>query len=77
MVLKDLAVGSSATVVEVNLPESEANRLMAMGFIPGAEVKCVRRSPFLDPRIYAVDGSEVALRNETASALVVETGALT
>lgn len=72
MVLRELEVGQSATVVDVRLPDSEANRLMALGFIPGAAVSCVRSSPLRDPRVYAVDGSEIALRNETAAALVVE-----
>lgn len=72
MVLRDLPVGRTAVLGKLELPESEANRLMALGFIPGAEVRCVRRSPFRDPRVYFVDGSEVALRNETAGRLFLE-----
>jgi Fe2+ transport system protein FeoA len=39
---------------------------MELGFLPGAQIQYVRRSPFGDPRVFLVDGSEVALRRETA-----------
>jgi Fe2+ transport system protein FeoA len=39
---------------------------MERGFLPGAQIQSVRRSPFGDPRVFLVDGSEMALRRETA-----------
>jgi hypothetical protein len=45
---------------------------MHMGFVPNALVKALRRAPAGDPTVYAVDGIEIALRHETASAIRVK-----
>ena len=39
---------------------------MELGFLPGSLVTAARRSPFGDPRLFRVDGSEIAIRRETA-----------
>ena len=39
---------------------------MELGFLPGNEVTLGRRAPGKGPRVYRVDGSEVALRSDTA-----------
>jgi Fe2+ transport system protein FeoA len=64
--LTDLRLGECGIVDSIELPESDSRRLMELGFLPGAEIQYVRRSPFGDPRVFLVDGSEVALRRETA-----------
>ena len=70
-VLSDLAVGESGVLVALDLPENVQNHLMHMGFVPDAEVKALRRAPAGDPTVYRVDGLEIALRHETASAIRV------
>lgn len=70
-VLSELRVGSSGILVSLELPESVQNHLMHMGFVPNALVKALRRAPAGDPTVYAVDGMEIALRRETASAIRV------
>jgi Fe2+ transport system protein FeoA len=70
-VLSDLTVGESGVLVALNLPESVQNHLMHMGFVPDAEVTALRRAPAGDPTVYRVDGLEIALRHETASAIRV------
>jgi ferrous iron transport protein A len=64
--LSDLEPGETAEIVEVALPESERQLLIRFGFFDGAEVRCSRRAPLGDPIVYSLDGSEVALRTETA-----------
>lgn len=64
--LTELPLGEIAAVQSISLPEGDARRLMELGFLPGAQVEYVRRSPFGDPRVYLVDGTEIALRRETA-----------
>jgi Fe2+ transport system protein FeoA len=64
--LSDLEPGETAVVEEVALPEPEQQLLMRFGFFANAEVKCSRRAPLGDPIVYALDGTEVALRAETA-----------
>ncbi len=72
-VLSELNVGESGFVVGLDLPESVQNHLMHMGFVPDALVTALRRAPAGDPTVYAVDGMEIALRHETATAIRVRT----
>lgn len=69
--LSELKIGDSGVIVALDLPDSVQNHLMHMGFVPDAQVKALRRAPAGDPTVYAVDGMEVALRRETASAIEV------
>jgi len=64
--LSELREGEHGTLDRIELPESDAVRIMEMGFIPGACITAGRSAPGGDPRVYRVDGSEVALRRETA-----------
>ncbi len=69
--LDDLAVGESAVLSSLDLPEGDANRLMELGFLPGARIVAARSAPGGDPRVFRVDGTEFALRRETAQRLRV------
>ena len=69
--LDDLVKGEEGVLDSIELPEAEARRLMELGFLPGILVGAAGRSPFGDPRIFRVDGSEVALRRETAARLIL------
>src|SRR5512146_3352063 len=64
--LFDLEEGCTAILSEFELPEQLADQLMNLGFVPGLEVKATRSGPWGDPRIYRVDGVEVALRRDVA-----------
>jgi Fe2+ transport system protein FeoA len=55
----------------LDLPQDLAQRLMELGFLPGNEVTLGRRAPGGGPRVYRVDGSEVALRRDTAQRLFI------
>jgi Fe2+ transport system protein FeoA len=68
--LAELKRGETAVIDRLELPEEEARRLMEMGFIPGHAVTPSHAAPGGDPRVFRVDGSEVALRRETARRLV-------
>jgi Fe2+ transport system protein FeoA len=69
--LSELTVGKTGVLVSLDLPESVQNHLMHMGFVPDALVTALRRAPAGDPTVYLVDGMEIALRHETASAIQV------
>ncbi len=69
--LVDLAEGEECRLDRIDLPEPDARRLMELGFLPGTLIKPARSAPFGDPRVYQVDGSEVALRRETAARMFV------
>ena len=72
-VLSDLKVGESGILEALDLPDSVQNHLMHMGFVPDAPVTALRRAPAGDPTVYSIDGMEIALRRETASAIRVRT----
>lgn len=69
--LADLARGEQGVLDRLDLPEEEARRLMELGFIPGSRITAGLSAPGGDPRVFHVDGSEIALRRETAARLVV------
>ncbi len=71
-VLSELNVGESGVLVALELPESVQNHLMHMGFVPDALVTALRKAPAGDPTVYGVDGMEIALRHETAEAILVK-----
>jgi Fe2+ transport system protein FeoA len=62
--LADLHVGERGIVRELRLDHSIAEHLMNLGFVPGLEVSVERSGPGGDPRVYRVEGTEVALRRE-------------
>jgi ferrous iron transport protein A len=70
--LADLRRGEKAIITGFDLPEDFSRRLMELGFLPGGLVKAGRTAPGGDPRIFEVDGSEVALRRETARQILIE-----
>ena len=67
--LADLRPGEEGVLDRLDVPEDVARRLMELGFLPGHAVVRGNSAPGGDPRVYRVDGSEVALRRETASRL--------
>jgi ferrous iron transport protein A len=69
--LAQLKEGESGTLDRLDVPEDVARRLMELGFLPGHTVVPARSAPGGEPRVYRVDGSEVALRRETASRLIL------
>ncbi|MBV9406349.1 MAG: ferrous iron transport protein A [Acidobacteriaceae bacterium] len=69
--LADLPTGQRCILDHLDLPDDIARRLMELGFLPGNEVIPGKRAPGGGPRVFRVDGSEVALRDETASRLYV------
>ena len=71
LTLADLQLGQSCILDRLDLPEDIARRLMELGFLPGNEITPGKQAPGGGPRVFRVDGSEVALRQETAARLYV------
>ena len=69
--LAQLAEGEPGILDHLELPEDIARRLMELGFLPGHVIVPARSAPGGEPRVYRVDGSEVALRRETAARLIL------
>src|ERR1700739_3747684 len=70
--LADLNVGESAILSELELSPPVAEHLMNLGFVPGLQVTVLRSGPGGDPRVYRVDGTEVAMRRDLSRHIHVE-----
>jgi ferrous iron transport protein A len=70
--LVDLRRGDVGILDRIDLPGDDARRLMELGFLPGTPITAGFSAPGGDPRIFQVDGSEIALRRETARRLTVK-----
>lgn len=69
--LYHLKVGESCRVLSLTAEGILRRRLLDLGFVPGAQVKNIRRSPLGDPTAYLVRGAAVALRKEEAALIKV------
>jgi len=69
--LAELREGEHGILEKLDLPEDTARRLMELGFLPGQIVAAAMSAPSGDPRVFRVDGSEIALRRETARHLKI------
>lgn len=69
--LGDLRRGDAGILGDIDLPRDDARRLMELGFLPGTRITAGLSAPGGDPRVFQVDGSEIALRRETAKRLKV------
>ncbi len=69
--LADVAVGQSATVVEVIGDDSIAVRLMEMGLTDGESIKLMGKAPFGDPLEIQVRGYRLSVRSAEAKRVVV------
>jgi len=70
--LADLAPGSAARVAAVDPQSPIGRRLLDLGFVPGTEVRVVRRAPLGDPVEYELRGYRVCLRRSEALRIRVE-----
>ncbi len=68
--LCDLRKGDSLVIKEIKTEEKLRQRLLDLGFIPGTKVKCVRISPFGDPKAFLVRGTVIALRNSDSAKIL-------
>ncbi len=72
--LMELRRGEQGVLERIDLPEDDARRLMELGFLPGHTVIPAHSAPGGDPRVFRVDGTEIALRRETARKLILRDG---
>ena len=69
--LTSVAVGTTATVAEINLPPASRPRLMEMGLLVGTTVELVRFAPMGDPVEIKVRGYNLTLRKSEAEQILV------
>jgi ferrous iron transport protein A len=71
--LEQLEQNQEGTLETIDLPHDLTHRLMELGFIPGMKVTAAQSAPGGDPQVFRVDGTEIALRRETARHIWLET----
>ncbi|MDD3852126.1 MAG: FeoA family protein [Syntrophomonadaceae bacterium] len=71
--LIDIPVGDSARVVNILTIGANRRRLLDLGLVPGSRVEVIRRSPAGNPTAYLIKGTLIALRNEDARQILVDT----
>jgi len=64
--LADLPPGSVARIAAVDPQSPIGRRLLDLGFVPGTQVRVVRRAPLGDPVEYELRGYRVCLRRSEA-----------
>ncbi len=69
--LIELRRGERGVLDRIDLPADISQRLMELGFLPGSAVVAAGSAPGGDPRVFRVDGAEIALRRETAARLIL------
>jgi ferrous iron transport protein A len=69
--LTSVALGTSATVAEINLPPESRSRLMEMGLLVGTKVELVRFAPLGDPVEIKVRGYNLTLRKHEAERILI------
>lgn len=72
--LWQLAPGHRAWVGELSAQGELRRQLQDLGFVPGAQVECLGRSPLGDPAAYQVRGAVVALRRRDAQLIALRRG---
>lgn len=70
--LDRLSPGTTAVIAALDFEEADRVRLMELGFIPGSSVSCQRAVPMGDLAIFQVEGTQVALRKETAARITLQ-----
>ena len=69
--LCDLPRGVRAIIHEIQLASGAADQVMLFGFMTGVEIVSGPAGPGGDPRVYRLDGTEVAIRRATARRILV------
>ena len=71
--IANLKVGEKGVISEISFDRIPL-ALLEMGCMPGESVELIQRAPLKDPLYIRVNGSYLAIREETASRILVTKG---
>ena len=71
MTLKEVPVGSKATIARLNGEGAVKRRIMDMGLTKGTEVEVVKVAPIGDPIELSVRGYSLSIRKDEAATIEV------
>lgn len=70
--LSECSIGDCFIITELNIQGPLRRRLLDLGFVKGAEVSVVQKSPLGDPIAYRVSNTIIALRKDESSKIYGE-----
>jgi ferrous iron transport protein A len=70
--LSSIAVGTRATVAEINVSVAGRSRLMEMGLLVGTSIELIRFAPLGDPLEIKLRGYNLTLRKSDAEQILVK-----
>ena len=72
MPLDQIERGGRFQVLQLNTENESLAQLMALGLVPGVEIRLTHRAPLLDPLAIEFGGCHVSLRREDAAQVSVK-----
>jgi ferrous iron transport protein A len=74
MTLTALRRGDEGRVTHLDplLPGAVVRRLADLGFVPDAQVSCLRRAPLGSPTVYRIGETELCLRRGLSDRVLIE-----
>lgn len=72
MTLYDLPIGYKAKVYANESKGEKRRRMLDIGLVQGTWVECLRISPIGEPKAFKIRGAIIALRNEDAGEIIVD-----
>ncbi|MDD5261741.1 MAG: FeoA family protein [Methylacidiphilales bacterium] len=70
--LNEMPLGSTAKISGLNAGGNIAQRLMALGVLPGTEIEVVGVAPWGDPITIKIRGRSISLRRADATCVQME-----
>jgi len=65
--LSECSIGDCFIITELNIQGQLRRRLLDLGFVKGAEISVVQKSPLGNPIAYRVSSTTIALRKDESS----------
>jgi ferrous iron transport protein A len=69
--MANLTIGESGIIKALTAVGAMRRRLQDMGFIEGARVECILKSPGGDPVAFCIRGAVIALRREDSERIII------
>lgn len=71
MTLNEIKRGESCVMADLTASGALGQRLMDLGFFPGAKIKVIRNAPLVDPVEIELEAALLTLRHEEATHIMV------
>lgn len=70
--LSECSIGDCFVIKELNIQGPLRRRLLDLGFVKGAKISVIQKSPLGDPIAYRVSNTTIALRKDESSQIYGE-----